>query len=172
MGWTLQEIDQRVRDWNDRRKKGRHIRQAMPEALDLLALVLQAGLDFQVALQHYVDRGTPGPLRDELAKLQTEIRVGAGRVQALRHLMERHQEPSLREMAKSVIQGLELGASLAPVLRAQAQALRYRQSCDAEKAAAQAPLKLLFPLFVFIFPTIFIILFGPMAIQYMQGGFQ
>src|SRR5436190_23572145 len=118
MTFDLMAWDRRVRQWNVDRKRGRQIRENMPEALDLLALVLQAGLDFQVALQHYVDRGTPGVLRDELGRLQTEIRVGAGRIQALRNVMERHSSPALRDLAKSVVHGLELGASLAPVLRA------------------------------------------------------
>jgi tight adherence protein C len=131
---------------------------------------MQAGLDFQVALSQYLERAPAGPLREELAKLQTEIRTGCSRVDALRHLRDRVPEPGLQETARTLIQGIELGSSLTPILKAQAQALRRRRSYQAEKRAAVAPLKLMFPLFVFIFPTIFIVLFGPVYLTVMHGA--
>jgi tight adherence protein C len=166
----LSELDRIFRTWNANRKRLPAIRAALPEAIDLLALVMQAGLDFQVALHHYVQRGPPGPLRDELRRVQKEIQLGASRAEALKHLMERVPEAALKETARTLIQGLELGSSLTPLLRLQAQTLRRQRAFQAERKAARAPLKLLFPLLVFIFPTIFIVLFGPLALSLFSGG--
>jgi len=164
---TFQELDTRIRDWNVHRRRGKEIAAALPEAIDLLVLVMQAGLDFQVALQHYLDNAPRNALWEEFSMLRTEIRTGLSRAEALRHLVDRVQEPSLKETGRTLIQGLELGSSLTPILRTQAQALRKRRAFAAEKRAAVAPLKLMFPLLVFIFPTIFAILMAPMAIQLM-----
>jgi len=152
------------------RKRLKLIPAALPEALDLLILVMQAGLDFQVALAHYLERAPQGPLREELAVVQSEIRTGASRIDALRHLAARVPDRDLRETARAIIQGIELGTSLTPILRAQAKALRKRRAFEAEKRAAVAPLKLMFPLFVFIFPTLFVILFGPVVLTVMKVG--
>ncbi len=84
--------------------------------------------------------------------------------------MQRVPEPALQETARTVIQGIELGSSLSPILRAQARALRQRRAFEAERKAAQAPLKLMFPLFVFIFPTIFVVLFGPILLHVLRGS--
>ncbi len=167
---TFQQLDQRFRHWMIDRKRLPEIAAALPEAIDLWVLVMQAGLDFQVALGHYLERGPKGPLHQELTLLQAEIRTGTSRVDALRHLRTRVAEPSLQETARTIIQGIELGSSLTPLLKAQAQALRKRRAYEAEKRAAVAPLKLMFPLFVFIFPTLFVILFGPLLLQVMKDG--
>lgn len=162
--------DAAFRQWNIRRKRFPKIAEALPEAIDLIALVMKAGLDFQVALKYYVEWGPPGPLREEMILLQSEMQLGVSRAQALRNLIQRVPEPSLRETVTSLIQGIELGSSLSSLLRTQAQMLRKTRAYQAEKRAAQAPLKLMFPLFVFIFPTIFVVLFGPMMLSLMQGG--
>jgi tight adherence protein C len=159
----------RFRQWNEDRKRLPLIAAALPEAIDLLTLVMQAGLDFQVALAHYLDRAPTGPLREELAIVQSEIRTGVSRLDALRHLGERVPDRDLRETVRAIIQGIELGSSLTPILKAQAKALRKRRAFDAERRAAVAPLKLMFPLFVFIFPTLFVVLFGPVALTVMRG---
>jgi tight adherence protein C len=164
------QADIKLREWNFRRKRMPKIAAALPEAIDLLALVMHAGLDFQVALKHYLDEGPGGPLKEELETVFREIQLGTSRVEALRHLVTRAPEPALKESARTIIQGIELGSSLGPLLRAQAQALRKRRAYQAEKRAAQAPLKLMFPLMIFIFPTIFIVLFGPLALTFFSGG--
>jgi tight adherence protein C len=167
---TLENLDRRFRRWNEDRKRLPQIAAALPEAIDLLVLVMQAGLDFQVALAHYLDKAPRGALWEEFNKVQVEIRTGVSRVEAFRHLALRTREPSLQEMARAVIQGVELGSSLTPILRAQAQALRKRRAYQAEKRAAVAPLKLMFPLMVFIFPTILVVLFTPLYLTATQGG--
>jgi len=166
---TLKVLNQRFQEWNINRKRLPLVRAALPEAIDLLTLVMQAGLDFQVALAHYLERAPQGPLRDEMGLVQSEMRTGTSRVDALRHLSERVGDRDVRETAMAIIQGIELGSSLTPILRAQAKSLRKRRAFEAEKRAAVAPLKLMFPLFVFIFPTLFVVLFGPVALTVMKG---
>jgi tight adherence protein C len=164
-----ERIDTFFRTYAERRRKERLIPAALPEMIDLLALVMQAGLDFQVALAHYLDKAPAGPLRDEMAVVQSEIRTGHSRVDALGHLCQRVPDRDVRETARAIIQGIELGSSLTPILRTQAKALRRRRAFEAEKRAAVAPLKLMFPLFVFIFPTLFVVLFGPVVLTVLSG---
>src|SRR5476649_1024494 len=113
---SLKEADTRVRQWNVNRKRTKEIAAALPEAIDLLVLVMQAGLDFQVALAHYLEKAPHNALWDEFSTLQTEIRTGLARTDALRHLAARVQEPSLKETARTIVQGIELGSSLTPIL--------------------------------------------------------
>ena len=166
----LIEWDRRFREWNLNRKRWPEIAAALPEAIDVMVLVMQAGLDFQVALAHYLEKAPRGALWEELSTLQTEIRTGASRVDALRHLSDRVREPGLQEMARAIVQGIELGSSLTPILRAQTQALRKRRAYEAERRAAVAPLKLMFPLLVFIFPTILVVIFTPLYLTALSKG--
>jgi tight adherence protein C len=156
--------------WLRRRQRWPEIAAALPGALDLLVLVMKAGLDFQVAIDYYVQRAPRGVLHEELSVFQTELRTGISRVEALHHLSQRVPHPDLQETVRALIQGIELGSSLTPLLRQQAQALRKRRGYEAEKCAALAPLKLMAPLFLFIFPTLFVVLFGPLVLSFMQGG--
>jgi len=164
----IKKWDVAIRRWHQNRQRHKEIAAHLPEAIDLLVLVMQAGLDFQVALAHYLAKAPHQALWDEFYTLQMEIRTGASRADALRHLAQRTQEPHLKETARTLIQGMELGSSLTPLLRSQAIALRKSRAYEAEKRAAVAPLKLMFPLLVFIFPTILVILIAPMVIQMGQ----
>ncbi len=165
----MSEMQARLYRWFERRRKLREIPLALPEALDLLTVVMQAGLDFQVALAHYLEHTPAGALRDELGIVQSEIRTGISRVDALKHLAARVPDVDVRETTRAIVQGIELGSSLTPILRTQAKALRKRRAFQAEKRAAIAPLKLMVPLFVFIFPTLFVILFGPVVLSILLG---
>src|SRR5258708_11109071 len=109
--------------WMEQRQRLKLIPAALPEAIDLLTLVMQVGLDFQVALAHELDRAPVGPLRDELAIVQSEIRTGRSRIDALRHLCDRVLFFFKQKTAYEIIQGIELGSSLTPILRSQARAL-------------------------------------------------
>ncbi len=142
----------------------------LPEALDLMTVVIQAGLDFQVALARYLEFSAGGALREEFAKVQRALQTGSSRADALRALAAGASCPELRQTAKAVLQAMELGSGLTPILRAQSRLLRKKRALAAEKTAALAPLKLLFPLFVFIFPTIFVVLFGPVVLAVMKGS--
>jgi tight adherence protein C len=159
--------------WLRRRRDRLHtaLLRALPESLDLMALVMEAGLDVTAGIQQYVERGRPGHLRDYFAQLFKETQMGRSRVDALYTLGQRTTFVPLRDVARGLAQALSLGTALTPFLREQALMLRQKRMQIAEKKAAEAPLKVLFPLFVFIFPTVFIILFGPVMILFLKGGF-
>jgi tight adherence protein C len=144
---------------------------AMPEWLELTALVMEAGLDLSAGFQQYLQKGSPGPLQTMLANVHTETQMGRSRSEALTALAKRTSFAPLRDVCRSLVQALSLGSSLAPLLREQGTALRTKRMQIAEKKAAEAPLKVLFPLFVFIIPTVFIVLFGPVAMMFFNGGF-
>ena len=144
---------------------------SLPECLELQALVMEAGLDFNAGIQHYLEKGTPSPLQTLLHGVQREIQMGRSRVEAFSNLSQKTSFPPLREVSRGIVQALTLGSRLAPLLREQASILRVKRMQLAEKKAAEAPLKILLPLFIFIFPTIFIVLMGPMAMMFMRGGF-
>ena len=141
------------------------IRKMLPYALDLLTLSVEAGLDFTEALTRIVGKLGDAPLAMDLAKLLHEIQLGKTRSQALRDLAHRADVSELNSVVAALIQADELGASLGPILRIQADQLRVRRSQMAEKLAMEAPVKILFPLIVFIFPTIFIMIFGPIVLK-------
>lgn len=144
---------------------------SLPDALDLLTLCVEAGLDFGSAVNKLVERGEKGPLEDEFFNMQQEIRMGKSRVDALRDMAQRIDHAALTQVVNSLIQAIQLGGSLASILRTQSDQMRTQRFLLAEKLAAEAPIKLLFPLLFFIFPTIFIILFGPIALMFLKGGF-
>lgn len=152
------------------KKRDGLLRRSLPQALEMLAVVMQAGLDLQVAIAYVIEFAPPGPLREELRRVQLDMRAGSSRVEAMRAWGARARVEEVRETARALVQGLELGASLSPVLRIQARGLRKRLALEAEKSASLVPIKLMIPLFVFIFPTIFVVLFGPVALMLMQGS--
>ena len=144
------------------------IRRGLPYALDLLTLSVEAGLDFTQALDRIVRKLGPTPLALELGAALRDIQLGRTRAQALRELSHRVDLPELNSIVSALIQADELGSSLGPILRVQSDQLRVRRSQLAEKKAMEAPVKILLPLILFIFPTIFIIIFGPIAIKLLR----
>src|SRR5690606_3603917 len=120
------------------------------------------------ALQLAVDKGPDGPLRDELQRALSETRAGMSRADALRQLAQRLDEPAVKTWVSALIQAESLGMNLAPILRAQADQRRAERFLQAERLALQAPVKMLFPLIVFIFPCTFMILAFPIAMKLME----
>jgi len=147
------------------RRRIHEIRKALPYTLDLLSLSVSAGLDFTEAILRIVGKLGPTPLAEELGEMLRQIRLGKSRKEALRDLSQRIDLPEVRSLVSALIQTDELGGQLGPILRAQAEQLRVQRSQRAEKLAMQAPVKILFPLIFFIFPTIFIMIFGPIALK-------
>jgi len=147
-----------LRDKLKRRKL--QITKALPYSLDLLTLGVEAGMDFTAALARIIQKLGDQALSYELAELLRQIRMGRSRSDALRDLADRVDVAELTSVVTSLIQADELGSSLGPVLRIQAEQLRVRRSQRAEKLASEAPVKMLFPLVCFIFPTIFIMIGG------------
>jgi len=158
--------------WLRDKVKARHhaISRALPYNLDLLTLSVEAGLDFAVALGKVVSSGRKGPLTDELAITLKELKLGKTREEALRALSQRVDLPSLSTFVHALVQADKMGTSLGKMLRIQSTQLRIERTQRAEKLANEAPIKLLIPLIGFIFPTIFIMLFGPIAYQVFFGG--
>lgn len=144
------------------------IRHTLPYALDLLTLSVEAGLDFTQALTRIVRKLGVSPLAVELGQTVRDIQLGRTRAQALRELSRRVDVPELNSLTSALVQADELGSSLGPILRVQADQLRTRRSQTAEKRAMEAPVKILMPLILFIFPTIFIMIFGPIILRFVQ----
>lgn len=148
------------------------IRAALPDVLDLLTVSVEAGLGFDGAMQK-VSEKFGGPVGEEFREFLKEVRLGKARIDALRSLAARVPVDDLKAFAASVIQAEQLGVSLARVLRVQSEQMRVRRKQRAEEQAMQTPVKMLFPLVIFVFPTIFIVLLGPAAIQALslfRGG--
>jgi len=149
------------------RKRQNSIRKALPYALDLLTLAVEAGLDFTAALARICERLGETPIADEFRLMLREIRLGKGRSEAMRDLARRVGISELSSVVNALIQAEELGASLGPTLRIQAAQMRNDRSQRAEKLAMEAPVKILFPLIAFIFPTTFVMIFGPILLKFM-----
>lgn len=150
-------------------KRHRLITRALPYNLDLLTLAVEAGMDFQAAVSKVVEKGIQGPLVDELNYMLSLLKVGRTREEALRIMEERINLPSITSFVNALIQADRMGTSLGKVLRIQSETLRDQRSQRAEKLAQEAPVKMLFPLIAFIFPTVFMVLFGPIIFQFIFG---
>ncbi|HEY7396974.1 MAG TPA: type II secretion system F family protein [Gaiellaceae bacterium] len=146
----------------DRRARARReaISAALPEALDLLAVSVEAGLGLFGAIQRLVE-STEGPLADEFALVLTELRVGESSERALKRMAKRMDSPDVASFVRAIIQGEQLGLSLGRTIRNLADDARKRRRALAEERAAQAPVKMLFPAALFIFPALFIVILGP-----------
>lgn len=145
------------------------IRKSLPYVMDLLTLSVEAGLDFIAGVGKVCEKAKHGPLVDELSFTLREIQVGATRQTALRNLSWRLDMQEIRSFTALLIQADILGASIGPVLRAQSDLLRTQRFQAAERAGAYAATKLLFPLILFIMPAVFIVIFGPIALNFIYG---
>lgn len=140
------------------------IDRALPDVLDLLSVSVEAGLGLDGAIQK-VGEKFPEPTAGEFRELLKEIRLGSSRADALRRLSDRTGLPDMRTFTAAVIQAEQLGVAISRVLRGQSEALRVKRKQRVEERAMALPLKMLFPLLIFIFPTIFIVVLGPVLIQ-------
>ena len=151
------------------RRRHLSIQKSLPFVLDLLTLSVEAGMDFISALQRNCKLRKLDPLNEELLRMTKEIQVGSSRKEALKGMADRVRQPDLKSVAYSLIQADELGVSIGAILRIQSEQLRSRRFDRAEKLAAEAPVKMLGPLMLCIFPAVFIILLGPVIGQAMKG---
>jgi tight adherence protein C len=149
-----------------RRRKER-IRSELPDALDLLAVSVEAGLGFDGALARITER-SKGPLLEELSIVLHEMRIGESRIQALKNFAERLDMPETTSFARSIIQAEQLGMALGRILRVQASDSRQKRQMWAEEKAMKAPIKMLFPTVIFIFPAMFIVILGPAMLQLLK----
>jgi tight adherence protein C len=154
----------------DLRKKREHqILRALPGAVDTLSLLVEAGLEFLMAIQRWVERRRVGPLRDELATVLNDIRLGNSRADALKSFAARLEIPEVSSFVSVLVQADSLGASIGPVLQSQAERMRVERFQRAERAGARASQKILFPLVLFIFPAVLIVIMGPVALSFIYG---
>jgi tight adherence protein C len=148
----------------------RELLRQLPFCLDLVTLCVEGGLNLQGAIAQAVAKGPRGVLRDELQRALRDIRAGKARTESLQVMADRIGEPAVTQFVAAVAQAEALGMSLGPVLRAQADQRRTERFLRAEKAAMQAPVKMLLPLIAFIFPCTFIVLFFPIAMKLLDAG--
>jgi tight adherence protein C len=143
------------------------IRSELPDALDLLAVSVEAGLGLDGAVAKLTEH-MDGALVDEFALTLGEMRIGEARHDALRKLAERVPAPELAAFVRSVVQADQLGISLGRILRVQAADSRLRRQAAAEEKAMKAPIKMMFPTALFIFPAMFVVILGPSAISFVH----
>ncbi|MFP2932646.1 type II secretion system F family protein [Pyxidicoccus sp. 3LG] len=157
--------------WVNDQVKKRHLQisRALPYNLDLLTLSVEAGLDFTAALAKVVEKGKAGPLREELQLVLKQLKMGKTREEGLKSMIVRVDLPSLTTFVTALIQADKMGTSLGKVLRIQSTQMRIDRTQRAEKLAGEAPVKMLFPLIACIFPTVFMVLFGPIVFQFFFG---
>lgn len=156
--------------WLSSRISGRqkNVFRAMPDALDLLTIAVEAGLGFDAAMSK-VHEKWENDLALEFGRVIQEIRLGKLRREALRDMAERLGVPEMTSFVAAVIQSEQLGVSMAKVLRIQSDQMRVRRRQMAEEEAHRAPIKMIFPIGILIFPSLLIILLGPAAMLLLRS---
>jgi tight adherence protein C len=142
----------------------------MPFVVDMLALSVEAGLDFMAAIQKVIEKAPPSPLVDEFEIMIKETKIGASRAEGLRQLSWRANCLPISSFCATLIAADSVGASIGPILKTLAGELRQKRSSEAEKAGATAATKILFPMLIFIMPAVFIIIAAPIVLQFVAGN--
>jgi tight adherence protein C len=155
--------------WLQTRIRGRQktIVKSLPDSLDLITTCVEAGLGLDASLSRVAEK-VKGPFAEELAQTLREIGLGRHRREALIELGQRTGVPDLITFVNAVVQAEEMGTSVGQVLRVQADQMRIRRRQRAEEQAHKAPVKMVFPLVLCIFPTLFIVILGPGAITVFE----
>jgi tight adherence protein C len=165
LGFYLPEL--LIRSKIQRRQK--EIRKAMPDVLDLLTICVEAGLGFDGAMSKVFEKWD-NELSRAFGRVLREIQLGKLRREALRDMADRIGIAEMTSFVAAIIQSEQLGVSMARVLRIQSDQMRIKRRQAAEEEAQKAPIKMLFPMGVLIFPSILIILLGPAGIMLMQSA--
>ena len=152
--------------WLDNRVRHRQkeILKSLPDAFDLITTCVEAGLGLEAALARVAEK-TAGAFGEELHLMLRDVALGKLRRDALKEMGERVGLPDLTSFINAVVQAESMGTSIAAVLRVQADQMRMKRRQRAEQQAQAAPIKMMFPLVMFIFPTMFIVILGPAGIQ-------
>jgi tight adherence protein C len=143
---------------------------ALPASVDVMSLSVEAGLEFLTAMQRLVEKGRVGPLRDELATILNDVRLGKTRQEALKAFADRVELPEVSSFVSVLVQADMLGASIGTVLQTQAERMRVERFQRAERAGARATQKILVPMVLFIFPAVLIVIVGPVLLQFIYGN--
>jgi tight adherence protein C len=144
------------------------IRKALPFTLDLISISVEAGMALDGAMAIVMEKST-GPMADELNLTLREIRLGKGRNEALLDMGERIGLDELKAFVTAVTYIARLGGSLVDVIRIQAAAMRLKRRQRAEEKAMKTPVKIMIPLVLFIFPSMFIVILGPAVVEMMEN---
>jgi tight adherence protein C len=151
-------------------KRQAKIQTALPDAMDMLTICVEAGLGFDAALSR-VARNTAGPVAAEFSRVLQEIQIGKSRTEALRSMSDRTTVAELRAFVSAMVQAGELGIPIAEVMRVQSREMRMRRRQRAEEKAQQVPVKILFPLVGCLFPALFTLVIGPGVLSIMHSLF-
>mgnify|MGYP001113660299 CR=1 FL=1 len=150
-------------------KRQTEIVKALPDALDLLTISVEAGLGFDAAMSKVAEKWE-NELSLAFSRVIQEIQMGKLRREALRDMADRMEVTDVSSFVAAIIQADQLGVSIAKVLRIQSEQMRIRRRQRAEEKAHQAPVKMLFPMAFLIFPALFIVLLGPAVLVVMKSG--
>jgi tight adherence protein C len=153
---------------NDLRKnREKQIVRALPTFLDYIVMAVEAGLNLSGAIAQSVEKGPEGPLRIEFQKVLRDVKAGMSRLDAIRAMADRLNVREVTSFAGALAQAEKTGASVGQTLRIQADQRRVERFQRAEKLALEAPVKLIFPLVAFIFPTTFLVLGFPIVMKFL-----
>lgn len=150
------------------KQRQQEISLALPDMIDLISVSVEAGLGLVAAIQRISQRFN-NPLSEEFLRTLQEVRLGRAQTDALRDMARRVDVPDLTTLLTSIVQAELLGLAVSNVLRVQAERLRERRAQRAREAAQKAPIKMTFPLVLFIFPALFVVILGPAMIKIFLG---
>lgn len=150
------------------RKRKHNIVKALPDALDLITISVEAGLAFDSALQRVTEKWD-NELGKEFKRVLSDMRLGRSRRDALKDMATRTGVDDVQTFVAAIIQADQLGVALSKILRIQADQLRTRRRQRAEEAAQKAPVKMLFPMVFLIFPALFVVILGPAVPRLMSS---
>jgi tight adherence protein C len=153
-----------------KRMRETSVRTDLPFFADLLALSTEAGLDFISAIQRIVEKAEDSVLAEELGSVLKDIKLGSSRAEALKGMANRLDIQEVTSFIAVLIDADATGASIAQVLKDQSNQIRLERFVRAEKAGARASQAILIPLMLFILPAVFIVVFGPVIMQFFNGG--
>ncbi|MHA7143350.1 type II secretion system F family protein [Arthrobacter sp. TmT3-37] len=149
-------------------KRQEAIQTELPDTLDQMLISVEAGLGFEAAMARAATNGK-GPMAQELTRTLQDLQVGRPRREAYQALAQRSSVPDLKSFVGAIVQADKYGIGIAKVLRAQAKQSRVKRRQRAEEKAMKLPVKVLFPLMLFIFPVMFIVILGPAVINLMHS---
>ena len=149
------------------KNRQKEIIQSMPFAVDMLALSVEAGLDFMAAISKVREKAKPSALTYEFDNLLKEIKIGASRAEALRNMSWRVDLIQISSFSATLIAADSVGASIGPILKSLAVEIRQKKSSDIEKSGATAATKILFPMMLLILPAVFIVVGAPIILQFL-----
>lgn len=150
------------------KNRQKRIWRSMPNAIDLMTTCVEAGLSLDFALQRVAER-YKGPLSDEIYRTLREVGLGKTRKEALADMAERIDVPDITTFVNSLVQAESLGTSIGQVLRVQAKQMRTKRRQAAEQMARKAPVKMVFPLVLFLMPSLFIVTIGPVVLNVIRA---